>query len=147
MFASGRTHHDMPWIIFCIWGSLCARDTRCRGNKITVCGSRNIHIHPIEVVWGGWGAVKGKFLRKVWSSTGASKGKEGLKLKRPPWEVGELDIFWNNTWYAITNIINYFDLQSTLAGKIHYLHALIIWGAWSINWIFYTTMSDCLSTS
>ena len=31
--------------------------------KITVCGSRNIHMHPAEVVWGGWvggGALKGK---------------------------------------------------------------------------------------
>ena len=27
--------------------------TECRGNKITVRGSRNINIHPVEVVGGG----------------------------------------------------------------------------------------------
>lgn len=38
---------------------------------------------------------------------------------------GVLDIFWNDTWYEIINIINYFNLQSILAGKIHYLHVLV----------------------
>ena len=114
--------------LFFVFGDLYVPGTQDAEVTKSLCVVPEISIStPLRLFGvGGGGAVKGKFLRKVWRSTGASKGKEGLKLKRPPWEVGELDIFWNNTWYAITNIINYFDLQSTLAGKIHYLHALII---------------------
>ena len=116
--------------LFFVFGDLYVPGTQDAEVTKSLCVVPEISIStPLRLFEvGGWGrgALKGKFLRKARSSTGTSKGKEGLELKRPPWEVGELDIFWNNTWYEITNIINYFDLQSTLAHKIHYLNALII---------------------
>ena len=62
---------------------------------------------------------------------------EGLKLKRPPWEVGELEIFWSNTWYEITNIINYSDLQSIWLAKPLFTCTCYLRGA--VNKIEYST--------
>ena len=43
------------------------------------------------------------------------------------WGGGGVNIFWNNTWYEIINIINYFDLQKVpwLAKSIIYMYLLL----------------------